>query len=108
MEIADHARRNEQCPRAGELAVIQLAAADEIVLEPPGVRRLGIFLDVPRHDGVTAAADRHVERRARTSRVGQARRKAHALDEPLGVERRVDLSGPFALPPLIAIFLGLS
>ena len=83
-------------------------AADEIVLEQPRVRRLGILLDVARQDRVAAAADRDVERRTRTPRIRQTRREAHAIDEPLRVQRRVDLPGRFALPPLVTVFLGLS
>jgi hypothetical protein len=74
----------------------------------PGVRGLRIFLNVPRHDRVTPAADRNEERRSRPPCVGHARGKADLLDESLGIERCLDLPRSFPVPPLVARFLGLS
>ena len=64
----------------------------EVVLEQPGVRRLGIRLYVAGHHGVAPPADRDVQRRARAAGVGHAPGEPDALDEALrAAERRVAL-----------------
>jgi hypothetical protein len=52
-------------------------------------------------------AIRHVERRPRPARVGQAGGEADPFDEALRVEGRFDLPGPFAAPPFIAVVFNL-
>src|SRR5262245_42474619 len=108
MEIWNHPRRDEHRARAGEFGVVDVVAAYEVVFEMPGVRRLRIFLNVPRHNGIAAAAHSNVERRSRSARVGHARRKAHPLDESLGIEGCLDLPRSFALPPLVARVFGFN
>ena len=46
---------------AREFRVIHLAAADDLILQQPGLRGFGIFLHVARHHRVAASADGHVE-----------------------------------------------
>ncbi len=61
VEVRNHPRREKERSSARELSVIDAAAPHELVLQDPGERRFRIFLDVTRHDRITASADRHVE-----------------------------------------------
>ena len=107
VKVRNHPSRNEQRSRASELAVIDVAAPHQIVLQVPGVRGFGIFLYIARHDRVAPPADRDVQRWAGTSCIGQAGSETDALDETLGVERRHDLPCRFAVPPFVAALVGL-
>ncbi len=103
VKAGNQARREERRFAAGELRVIDLAASDELVLQPPRERGLGILLNMPRHDGVAAAADRDVERRARPPAVGQAGGEADLFDEALRVEGGLDLPRGFPAPAFVAV-----
>ena len=60
VEIRDHARRDEGGFPAGQLAVVDTAAVDQLVFQHPGERRFGVLLDIAGQDGVAPAADRDV------------------------------------------------
>jgi len=92
---------------ARELGVVDPAAADDLILQHPGQRGLGVLLHVPRHHGVAAPADRDVERRPRPPGIGQAGGKADLLDEALRRARRLDLPRSFAAPMLVAVLFDL-
>ena len=64
---------------ARELGVIHLAAPDDLVLQFPGQRGLGIFLHIARQHGIAPPAHRDVERRPRPPRIGEARRQNRRL-----------------------------
>ena len=99
----DHARREKHRPAAGKLGVVHPPAAQDLVLERPGERRFGIFLDVTRQHGVAPAADGDVQRGTWPSRIRQRSGKPHLLDESLGVEHGLDLTRVLASPPGIAV-----
>jgi hypothetical protein len=60
---------------------------------------------VARHHRVAAAADGDVKRRAWTPGVGETRREADLLDEPLGRNRRLDGARGVAAPMVVAMLL---
>ena len=92
VEVGNQPWRDEHRLAAGELGVVDTAAAHEFVLQLPGQRGLVVGLHVARHHRVAAPADRDVERRSRLACVGQAGGEADLLDELLGGERCGDRS----------------
>src|SRR5690606_41308668 len=77
LPIFDHPGRDEHRLAASEFAVVDLAAPHELVLEQPRVRRLGILLDVARHDRVASSAHRDVERGAGPDRKSTRLNSSH-------------------------------
>src|SRR6266508_2027276 len=57
VEMRDHSQRDEHGYAARQLAVIRLAAPDNLVLQYPRVRTFRVFLNVVRHHGVAPPAD---------------------------------------------------
>src|SRR5688500_6477590 len=107
VEIRDHPRSEEDRLAAREPGVIHLAAPQQVVLQLPGKRDLGVSLDVARLDRVAPPADSHVERRPRPPRIGQARGETDLLDEAFRVEGGLNLPLPFATPAPVAILLDI-
>src|SRR5215510_654865 len=83
VEMRDHSRRDEHGFAARQLAVIDLAAPDNLVLQYPRVRTFRVFLNVVRHHGVAAPADGDVKRRPGLARIGHAGGETDAFDERL-------------------------
>src|SRR5437660_11809293 len=75
---------------------------DELVLQLPRQRRFGILLDVARHHRIPPSAHGDVQRRTRTTGIGETGCEADLLDEALGIERGLDLPRRFAPPAVVA------
>ena len=95
---------NVALPRR-KFRVVNLAASNDLVFEVPGQRRLGILLNVARHDGVAPPADGDVQRWAGPAGIGQARGESDLFDKTFGVEGGRDLARRFTPPSRVAIFL---
>src|SRR5687767_12452041 len=90
-----------------QLAVIDPAAFDDLVLQYPRRTCLGIFLNTTRHVRVTSAAYRDVDRWQILSRVGQPETEPQVFDHRLGLLRCFDLERIFTPPPVVAVLFDL-
>src|SRR5438046_592005 len=107
LEIWNHSRSDKRRFSAGQLAVIDLAAPENFVFEKPRVRALGVFLNIPGHDRVAAAAYGYVQRGPGLSGIRKARGKANTFDEAFRMDGGFDATRTFALPSHIAILFDL-
>src|SRR5690606_2717378 len=85
------------------LAVIDVAACDDLIFEHPGFACLSVFLDVSRHMRVASAANGDIDRRQTLPHVRHPEAKPDVLDHLLDIGCGFNAQGFLAAPFSVAM-----